>query len=106
MWNRVNLNNFKQSSLLSEWSARKSFKTLQNFRKAKIYGFQRSFNLVSLSQIKNGYSNIEKGEVASISAVKSSSDKPLFVTIFEIEDSDWEIFIERYFFILKKRTCI
>jgi len=70
-------------SLLSETSARRTTPSIKNFRKAKIKGYKRVFNIVAISLIISGQSNLETKEVAAVCAVPSS-DHFLFVTLFDI----------------------
>lgn len=83
-------------SLLSEKSALLTTQNVKNFRKGRIYGFIRCFNLVGISCIINNYANLSTGEIATVSAVPTQNmEDELLVTLFEIDEKDWPKFFER-----------
>jgi cation transport regulator ChaC len=82
---------FGYGSLLSEWSCLKTCPSACNHRVACIYGYARVFNLVSVSQLKNGNANVEKNEIAAVSVKKShDSSCQCLGVVFDINASDFE----------------
>eukprot|EP01080_Neovahlkampfia_damariscottae_P006697 gene6697-10862_t len=82
-------------SLLSTTSAKRTFPELKNFRKGKIQGYKRCFNLVGISALLKGFSNLDTNEITSLSAIKSDPNDVMFVTIFEIKAHNYNSFCER-----------
>lgn len=83
-------------SLLSEKSALLTTPNVKNFRKGRIYGYKRCFNLVGISCIIKNLANLSTREVATVSAVPTHNEQDeLLVTLFEIEEKDWPSFFER-----------
>jgi Inositol 1,3,4-trisphosphate 5/6-kinase ATP-grasp domain len=91
-------------SLLSEWSARASMPTLENFRIAAIDGYKRCFHLVSMSAIRKKRANWITKEVAAVAAqeiqyenpdAQSADQEPMIVSVFDIPYSELPAYCTR-----------
>ena len=86
-------------SLMSEASARSSF-ALTDFRGGEVAGWERVFNLVSMTNIKRGATNFDTCEMSSLAArpipaARAASAQRMRVSLFEIPDSDLPEFYRR-----------
>eukprot|EP01060_Flectonema_neradi_P038729 TRINITY_DN8230_c0_g1_i1.p2 TRINITY_DN8230_c0_g1~~TRINITY_DN8230_c0_g1_i1.p2 ORF type:complete len:250 (+),score=47.90 TRINITY_DN8230_c0_g1_i1:52-801(+) len=84
-------------SLLSKASAERSF-PVYNFRKARLHGWKRIFNLVGVHSIRTGRANLETLEVAALAAAEDSNSS-ILVSLFEVpvdEMSQYYIREQRY----------
>jgi hypothetical protein len=77
-------------------SALRTMPSAINFKPAVLYGYQRIYNLVSISGICNGVSNLDTAEMAALAIRKScdESDRVLGC-VFEIPLSDLASYFER-----------
>ncbi|CAD7697545.1 unnamed protein product [Ostreobium quekettii] len=83
-------------SLLSERSSRMTFPDLQNFRVAKVPGYQRIFGHCAPIFFQRGIANQETGEISSV-GVEPCEGKELWVAAFEVAATPQAVkaFIER-----------
>ena len=88
-------------SLLSKESAERSFE-VSNFRKGRLDGWRRIFNLVGVRSILAGRANLETGEVAALAAGEHVSSS-ILVSLFDVsEDSMADYYIREEGYLHKK----
>ena len=82
---------FGYGSLLSEASCLRTCGSARNHRVAVIKGWERIFSLVSLSQLRNGNSNVDKHQIAAVAVRKSKDPTAQCVgVLFDIDEEDFE----------------
>eukprot|EP01063_Lacrimia_lanifica_P031914 TRINITY_DN5367_c0_g2_i2.p2 TRINITY_DN5367_c0_g2~~TRINITY_DN5367_c0_g2_i2.p2 ORF type:complete len:234 (+),score=56.70 TRINITY_DN5367_c0_g2_i2:821-1522(+) len=82
-------------SLMSIDSARSSF-DVANFRRAKVCGWERVFNLVSIASLKNGKANPGTHELAAVAARRAADpDAEMTVSVFDITSEDLATYYAR-----------
>ena len=87
---------FGYGSLLSEWSCLRTCKSASNHRVAVLNGYIRIFNLVSVSQIKNGNARVEKKQIAAVAVQKADDPSCQCVgVLFEIDKVNLNDLIQR-----------
>eukprot|EP01095_Lingulamoeba_sp_RSL-Kostka_P005228 TRINITY_DN16566_c0_g1_i1.p1 TRINITY_DN16566_c0_g1~~TRINITY_DN16566_c0_g1_i1.p1 ORF type:complete len:269 (+),score=62.68 TRINITY_DN16566_c0_g1_i1:39-845(+) len=98
-FNDQNVTIIGYGSLLSLKSAKRTCKSISNFRSGEVIGYERCFNLVSIWGIKNNISDLETNEIAAVSTrqiEESNNDKKrMFVSIFDINKNELEYYLER-----------
>ena len=88
-------------SLLSKESAERSFE-VSNFRKGRLDGWRRIFNLVGVTSIRAGRANLETGEIAALAASKNEKSS-ILVSLFDVsEDSMVNYYIREQRYLHKK----
>ena len=80
---------FGYGSLLSKASTLRTCPSMKNHRVAAIRGYERIFSLVSISQLRNGNSNVDLNQIAALAVRRTSDPTTLCIgTVFEIEEAD------------------
>lgn len=86
-------------SLVSEQSARRSFRDVRRFRKARVSGYHRIFNLVAVGLIKQGLASSSSRELASVACrmanKETAPDVSIVVSCFDVCSDDLALFHER-----------
>uniref|UniRef100_A0A7S3LJD4 Gamma-glutamylcyclotransferase n=1 Tax=Aplanochytrium stocchinoi TaxID=215587 RepID=A0A7S3LJD4_9STRA len=70
-------------SLMSEASARRTVQPV-NFGVAILKGWRRHFNLVSITNLKNGAASLQTKEIAAVSSRPGYPDSTMLVSLFQI----------------------
>eukprot|EP00607_Mallomonas_marina_P002861 CAMPEP_0182428414 /NCGR_PEP_ID=MMETSP1167-20130531/22949_1 /TAXON_ID=2988 /ORGANISM="Mallomonas Sp, Strain CCMP3275" /LENGTH=206 /DNA_ID=CAMNT_0024611321 /DNA_START=291 /DNA_END=911 /DNA_ORIENTATION=- len=86
---------FGYGSLTDIQSARSTLPSAENFRKGRLEGYRRSYNLVSIGGIKSGSANLKTLEMAALSIHPSDSDSKVLGCLFDVDRSDLEPYKER-----------
>ena len=77
-------------------SALRTMPSAINFQPAVLYGYQRIYNLVSISGIRSGLSNLDTREMAALSIRKSCDENDRVMgCVFEIPQSDLAAYFDR-----------
>eukprot|EP00466_Bigelowiella_natans_P001420 jgi/Bigna1/77677/fgenesh1_pg.49_\ len=88
-------------SLLSKKSAEMTMPSLRHFCPVLVPGYRRCFNLVSITQIKHGYSNFKTKEMAAVVAqpIDKRNDgtvsSPMLASYFEIPKHELDGYYRR-----------
>ncbi|MEM6810835.1 MAG: hypothetical protein AAF549_00020 [Pseudomonadota bacterium] len=84
-------------SLLSEESARNTCPDLRNFRFAKLRGYKRIFNKTDSTLALNEQIPPHSKKYACLSAIPDQSIREMFVSVFDIPQTEWDYFLYREF---------
>eukprot|EP00755_Sulcionema_specki_P032703 Sspe_Gene.99312::Locus_72798_Transcript_1_1_Confidence_1.000_Length_701::g.99312::m.99312 len=95
-------------SLMKEASARTSFPNLVHFRRGRVKGYERIFNIVSVTGIRKGTVNPESSEIAALASRKAEkSEEDMLVSLFEVPSNEMPAFYEReQRYIIEKVPCV
>jgi len=84
-------------SLLSEESACRTCPNLKNFRYVKLSGYKRVFNKTDSFLALNNNIPTDSKKYACLSALPDRSVEEMYVSVFDIPESDWPSIVYREF---------
>ena len=94
-----NVTIFGYGSLMDIDSATSTLPSLCNFRRGKLTGYIRYYNLVSVNAIVKGWADLDTKEMAGLSirpvTEKKSNNSIILGCLFEINESDMAAYLER-----------